>query len=105
MSGIQVKNLYKIFGDNPQDALKHVMNGVGKAELLDKHGHVLGLQDINIDMPDQKWDLLRILDIHGRLIKVVPNSGNLNISELENGIYVVQLEGQFGTTIGRLVKQ
>ena len=52
MSGIQVKNLYKIFGDNPQDALKHVMNGVGKAELLDKHGHVLGLQDINIDMPE-----------------------------------------------------
>ncbi|MEM9053461.1 MAG: T9SS type A sorting domain-containing protein, partial [Bacteroidota bacterium] len=59
---------------------------------------------INIDMPDQKWDLLRILDIHGRLIKVLPNSGNLNISELENGIYLIQLEGQFGTTIGRLVK-
>lgn len=52
MSGIQIKNLYKIFGDDPQGALAHVKNGMGKEELQDKHSHVLGLQDININMPD-----------------------------------------------------
>ncbi|MEM1364528.1 MAG: glycine betaine/L-proline ABC transporter ATP-binding protein, partial [Pseudomonadota bacterium] len=46
MSGIQIKNLYKIFGDTPQDALSHVRNGMGKPELLEQHNHVLGLQDI-----------------------------------------------------------
>lgn len=52
MSGIQIKNLYKIFGDAPQDALEHVRNGMGKPELLERHNHVLGLQDINLNMPE-----------------------------------------------------
>ncbi|WP_114416528.1 quaternary amine ABC transporter ATP-binding protein [Marinospirillum perlucidum] len=47
---ISIKKLYKIFGDDPQTALEAVQGGMGKAELLEKHNHVLGLQDINIDM-------------------------------------------------------
>ncbi|MEM5502124.1 quaternary amine ABC transporter ATP-binding protein [Ahrensia kielensis] len=50
MSGIQIKNLYKIFGEDPAMALDLVKNGMGKTELQDQHSHVLGLQDINIDM-------------------------------------------------------
>jgi len=45
---IQIKNLYKIFGKNPKAAMEHVVNGVGKDELLEKHSHVLGLKDINL---------------------------------------------------------
>jgi len=48
---IEVKNLYKIFGPRGGDYVKLVENGMGKAELNEKHGHVLGLQDINISMP------------------------------------------------------
>ncbi|WEJ08998.1 quaternary amine ABC transporter ATP-binding protein [Sinorhizobium prairiense] len=48
---IEVKNLYKIFGPRGEDYVKLVENGMGKAELNEKHGHVLGLQDINISMP------------------------------------------------------
>ena len=48
---IQIKNLYKIFGTSPKSVLKHVQDGMSKAELLEKHGHVLGLKDINIDIP------------------------------------------------------
>jgi glycine betaine/proline transport system ATP-binding protein len=55
---IKIKNLYKIFGKNPKNAMEHVINGVGKDELLEKHNHVLGLKDIN-------------LDIHARSIQVV----------------------------------
>ncbi len=48
---IQIKNLYKIFGPRGRDYVEQVRNGLGKTELNAKHGHVLGLQDINIDMP------------------------------------------------------
>ena len=45
---IEIRNLYKIFGPNHKDMVSLVENGLGKQELLDKHGHVLGLKDINI---------------------------------------------------------
>lgn len=48
---IEVKNLYKIFGPRGRDYIDLVKNGMSKAELNEKHGHVLGLQDINISMP------------------------------------------------------
>jgi glycine betaine/proline transport system ATP-binding protein len=47
---VQIKNLYKIFGSKPTMALNHVKAGVSKQELLDGHGHVLGLKNINIDI-------------------------------------------------------
>ena len=47
---IAIRDLYKIFGSDPQTALDHVRAGISKPDLLDQHGHVLGLQDINIDM-------------------------------------------------------
>ena len=47
---IRVRGLYKIFGSRPAEAIGHVRDGVGKAELLERYGHVLGLHDINIDM-------------------------------------------------------
>lgn len=47
---VEIKNLYKIFGDNPAAMTEHVMAGMSKQDLLDKHGHVLGLKNINIDI-------------------------------------------------------
>ncbi len=49
---IQIRSLYKIFGAKPKEVLPLVKNGMSKAELLAETGHVLGLQDINVDMPD-----------------------------------------------------
>ena len=48
---ISIKGLYKIFGPNPQSVLPLVRDaGLGKDDLLEHHGHVLGLRDIDIDM-------------------------------------------------------
>ncbi|SFJ35970.1 ATP-binding cassette domain-containing protein [Jannaschia pohangensis] len=47
---ISIRNLYKIFGPNPKMALEKVRAGMGKPELLADYNHVLGLQDINVDM-------------------------------------------------------
>jgi len=47
---VSIRNLYKIFGPDPQTALQHVLDGTSKSDLLNKHDHVLGLRDINVDI-------------------------------------------------------
>ena len=47
---IRIRNLYKIFGPQPEAALAHVLGGMSKDDLLAQHRHVLGLQDISVDM-------------------------------------------------------
>ena len=52
--GIEIQNLFKIFGPKGEDFVEAVRDGMSKAELNEKHGHVLGLNDINISMPAGK---------------------------------------------------
>ena len=47
---VSIKNLYKIFGPKPASVLDKAQAGVSKADLLEQHGHVLGLKDVNIDI-------------------------------------------------------
>ncbi len=51
-TGIEVRNLYKIFGARPHDYIDLVRGGMSKTELNEKHHHVVGLRDINIFMPE-----------------------------------------------------
>ncbi len=63
---ISIRNLYKVFGVDPQGALPHVMAGMSKEELLEQHQHVLGLQDINVDMHDSKVTVIMGLSGSGK---------------------------------------
>ena len=45
---IEIRDLYKIFGPNGADYVGAVKDGMTKAELNERHGHVLGLKDINV---------------------------------------------------------
>lgn len=48
---IAIRNLYKIFGPEPEMALKAVKEeGLSKADLMERTNHVLGLEDINVDI-------------------------------------------------------
>jgi glycine betaine/proline transport system ATP-binding protein len=49
-AGIEIKALYKIFGPEAASCVKLVKEGMAKTELNERHGHVLGLKDINISM-------------------------------------------------------
>lgn len=60
---VRLRGLYKIFGTDSQHALKHVQAGLGKDELLAKHHHVLGLQDINVDM--QAGEITVVMGLSG----------------------------------------
>ncbi|MCX8998852.1 glycine betaine/L-proline ABC transporter ATP-binding protein [Rhizobiaceae bacterium BDR2-2] len=51
LGGIKVRHLYKIFGPNAKTYVDAVEKGLSKAELNDRHAHVLGLRDINIEIP------------------------------------------------------
>ena len=83
---ISIRNLYKIFGPDPKSVLDNVLNGTSKADLLAKHNHVLGLQDINIDM--KAGDITVVMGLSGsgkstlirhlnRLIE--PTSGQIDV--------------------------
>jgi glycine betaine/proline transport system ATP-binding protein len=48
---IEIRSLYKIFGSKAENYIDAVKGGMSKTELNAKHGHVLGLSDINITMP------------------------------------------------------
>ncbi|CZF86736.1 quaternary amine ABC transporter ATP-binding protein [Grimontia marina] len=47
---IQIKGLYKIFGNAPQKVLPDVKAGKSKDDILAATGHTVGLQDINLDI-------------------------------------------------------
>jgi len=50
-SSIDITGLYKIFGPKAKSFMPAVKEGMSKQELQEKHGHVLGLKDINLSMP------------------------------------------------------
>ena len=47
---IEIQGLYKVFGPHPDRALEHARAGMSKPDLLSRHGHVLGLSDINVEI-------------------------------------------------------
>ncbi|PVA05879.1 quaternary amine ABC transporter ATP-binding protein [Thalassorhabdomicrobium marinisediminis] len=63
---ISIRGLYKIFGNDPETALQRVKDGIGKAELLSETNHVLGLNDINVDMPTGKTTVIMGLSGSGK---------------------------------------
>ena len=63
---IKISNLFKVFGKNPSGAMDHVRKGASKQELLDNHGHVLGLRDINIDIPERQIQVIMGLSGSGK---------------------------------------
>jgi len=64
--GIEVKDLFKIFGPHGEKYIEAVKNGMSKADLNEKHGHVLGLKDINISMPAGKIQVVMGLSGSGK---------------------------------------
>ncbi len=60
---VSLRGLYKIFGADDQAALEHVKAGLSKDDLLAQHKHVLGLQDINVDM--QAGEITVVMGLSG----------------------------------------
>ena len=65
-SKISIKGLYKVFGDRPNDAIQNILNGMSKEKLLNEHGNILGLNNINIDVPAKQLHVIMGLSGSGK---------------------------------------
>ena len=65
-SKISIKGLYKVFGDRPNDAIQNILNGMSKEQLLNEHGNILGLNNINIDVPAKQLHVIMGLSGSGK---------------------------------------
>ncbi len=63
---ISIRNLYKVFGANPEAMMHHVHAGMHKEELNATHHHVLGLRDINVDMREGEITVIMGLSGSGK---------------------------------------
>jgi len=50
---IHIKSLYKIFGTDPSGMMEKIREGLTKERLNDEFNHVLGLNDINLEIPER----------------------------------------------------
>lgn len=50
-STIQIRNVYKLFGENRKKAMELALEGVGKAEILARTGCGIGLNNVSMDIP------------------------------------------------------
>ncbi|MDR6758007.1 glycine betaine/proline transport system ATP-binding protein [Mycoplana sp. BE70] len=92
--GIKIRHLYKIFGPNGQAHIEAVKHGLTKAELNEKHGHVLGLRDINIEMPSGSIQVIMGLSGSGKstLIRHINRLIDPTVGEvLVDGVDVVKM--------------
>lgn len=93
-SMISIRNLYKIFGPDPKTALEAVLRGADKRSLLQETKHVLGLDNINIEMEAGKISVVMGLSGSGKstLIRHInrlidPTSGQLDVG----GVNILRL--------------
>ena len=52
MSKIEIKNVYKIFGNTPNEVLPMVKEGSNKEEVLEKTGHTVGLDNVTLSIEE-----------------------------------------------------
>jgi len=81
---VSIKNLYKIFGPNGGAMVSKVENGATKTSLQAEHKHVLGLNNVNIDIPARRIQVIMGLSGSGKstLIRhlnrlIEPTSGEI----------------------------
>ena len=52
MSKIEINNIYKIFGNNPNSVMDMVKGGATKDEVLEQTGHTVGLDNVSLDIEE-----------------------------------------------------
>ncbi len=65
-SAVEIRGVYKIFGPKPASVIEHVKEGMSKQELMDQHGHVLGLENVDIDIPREGIQVIMGLSGSGK---------------------------------------
>ena len=95
MAKIEIKNVYKIFGDNPSKILPMVQEGATKEQVLEETGHTVGLDNVSINVEEGETFVCMGLSGSGKstLIRHInrlidPTSGEVSVE----GTNVMQLD-------------
>ena len=95
MAKIEIKNVYKIFGDNPSKVLPMVQEGATKEQVLEETGHTVGLDNVSINVEEGETFVCMGLSGSGKstLIRHInrlidPTSGEVSVE----GTNVMQLD-------------
>ena len=83
---LSIRNLYKIFGDSPDEALRLLNAGRTKEEILAETGNTVGVQDVNFEIEQGKIFVVMGLSGSGKstLVRMLnglipPTSGDILI--------------------------
>ena len=87
---IRVEEVCKVFGPNPQSVLDQVRDGIGKAELLESTGHVIGIRDVSLNVEAGETFVVMGLSGSGKstLIRhfnrlIEPTSGRIEVDGVD----------------------
>ena len=88
MAQVEVRNLYKVFGSNPNRAVQLLEQGMSKQEIMEKTGHTIALQDVTLEV--ERSEIFVVMGLSGsgkstfirclnRLIE--PTSGEIRLDD------------------------
>jgi glycine betaine/proline transport system ATP-binding protein len=84
---ISCRNVWKVFGPDPESVLEAAGNGISKQEVLDESGHVIAVKDVSFDIQDDEIFVVMGLSGSGKstLIRCInrliePTKGEIMIS-------------------------
>src|SRR6056297_4350005 len=90
MSKIEVKNLYKIFGNRPKKAIEMLKNGASKEEVLDKNNSTVGVNNASFDVKEGEIFVIMGLSGSGKstLLRCInrliePTAGSIKVDGQE----------------------
>ena len=69
---IKAQGIYKIFGDKPEKAMEQVKQGVAKQDLLEQHGHVLGVENVDLNVKQGEIHVVMGLSGSGKSTIIPP---------------------------------
>lgn len=90
MAKIEVRNVYKIFGEHPAEILPLVQGGASKEEVLEQTGHTVGLDNVSLSLQEGETFVVMGLSGSGKstLIRhlnrlIEPTSGEIEVDGID----------------------
>ena len=93
MPKIELKNVYKIFGEDPQSVLPLVQNGATKEEILEETDHTVGLDNVSISVEEGETFVCMGLSGSGKSTLIRHNNRLIDPTEgevLVDGVNVLE---------------